>query len=91
MYDGDEGQQQEEKAGKDEDEGEEEEEGNGAWDIETAYPAVQPLVLNVLQDIDPLKPASATLLGLEKEHCQHKYKDMDGGVTTSLLQSQRRR
>lgn len=90
MDDGDEEQQQEENKGKDEDDGEEEE-GDGEWDIETAYPAVQPLVLNVLQDIDPLKPALATSSGLTKEHCQHRYKDMDGGVITSLLQAQRRR
>lgn len=35
-------------------------------DAETTYPAVQPFVLNVLQDIEALKPTSATSLGLEK-------------------------
>lgn len=45
-----------------------------------AYPAVHPLVLNLLQDTDASKPTAATSLGLNKGHRQHKYVDTGGGV-----------
>ena len=54
--------------------------------METAYPAVQPSVSNLLQDTDASKPTSATSSGLNKEYRQHEYVDMGGDVITSLPQ-----
>lgn len=50
-----------------------------------AYPAVQPLVVSVLQDFEKPTLASASYIeDLDKGYCQHNYLGLGGGVFTIL-------